>query len=251
MKTSTAVLSMLAVAFGAALFMAGRHSGTVALPGGQQAEALPSPPAAGDKAIPAPWQIEALPDGGLRALGLVVGHSTLGDAVQRYGMDTQVAVVAAPGEDGHLEAYVDPAQADFVSGKLVVSAQATSAQLQGWKSRAVKAEFMESTTRRYILATNDLVEATKATVVGLSFIPQAQLDAPTVIARFGEPTERLHSAPHAEHLLYPAKGLDVMVDADGKELLQYVSPKDFEARLRRPLMQAQDAHDAQAGAASR
>ncbi len=238
MKTSTAVLSMMAVAVGTALFIAGRHSGSSDASGGKPLEELASAPAAGDSAIPAPWQVQALPDGGLQALGLVVGRSTLGDAVQRYGMDTQVAVVAAPDEDGHLEAFVDPAQADFVSGKLVVSAQATPAQLQGWRSRAVKAEFMESTTRRYILATNDLVEAMKATVVGLSFIPQAQLDDKTVTARFGEPAERLHGNAHAVHLLYPAKGLDVLIDSEGKELLQYVTPKDFEARLRAPLLAA-------------
>ena len=36
------------------------------------------------------------------------------------------------------------------------------------------------------------------------------------------------------HLLYPEKGLDVVVDAEGKELLQYVAPRDF-ALLREPL----------------
>ena len=36
------------------------------------------------------------------------------------------------------------------------------------------------------------------------------------------------------HLLYPDKGLDVVVDGNGKELLQYVAPRDF-AELREPL----------------
>jgi hypothetical protein len=234
MKTSSAVLAMVAVSVGTAFLVAGRHPGT---PGVMPAASAPAS-AANEGGIPAPWQIEALPDGGLQALGLVVGHSTLGDAVQRYGMDTQVAVVAAPNEDGHLEAFVDPAQADFVSGKLVVSAQATPEQLQGWRSRAVKAEFMESTTRRYILSTNDLVEAMKAKVVGLGFIPQAQLDANAVISRFGEPDEQLKPNAHTVHLLYPNKGLDVMIDSEGKELIQYVPPMAFNERLRQPLLAA-------------
>ena len=37
------------------------------------------------------------------------------------------------------------------------------------------------------------------------------------------------------HLLYPMQGLDVMVDKDGKELLQYVAPQQF-AHLRDPLV---------------
>ena len=149
------------------------------------------------------------------------------------------AVIAAPGEDGRLEAFVDPFQADFIGGKLVISAEASSEQLKVWRSRAVKGEFMESTTRRYVLATNDLVEALKSRVVGLSFIPQAQLDAAAVIARFGEPTERVTIPDHGEHLLYPAKGVDVMIDPNGKELIQYVTPAEFDARLMAPLRQAQ------------
>ena len=37
--------------------------------------------------------------------------------------------------------------------------------------------------------------------------------------------------------LYPKQGLDVVVDKDGKELLQYVAPQQF-ARLREPLLAA-------------
>ena len=37
-----------------------------------------------------------------------------------------------------------------------------------------------------------------------------------------------------EHFLYPDKGLDLVLDSKGKEVLQYVAPADF-ARLRAPL----------------
>ena len=52
--------------------------------------------------------------------------------------------------------------------------------------------------------------------------------------RFGEPGERLVVSEKRVHLLYPDKGLDVVVDGNGKELLQYVAPRDF-AELREPL----------------
>jgi hypothetical protein len=237
MKTSHAVLAMLAASVAAAVLMVGGHTG----PNGGSAPHDPLSAPSGEavsQAISAPWQIDAQPDGSLHVMGVRIGESTLGDAVQRYGKDTQVAVIAAPGEEGHLEAFVDPIQADFVMGKLVISAQATSAQLQGWRQRTVKAEFMESTTRRYMLTPEDRAEALKATVVGMSFIPQASLDEAAVISRFGQPAERLRSTAHTEHLLYPDKGVDVMLDTEGKELIQYVRPVDFEARLRSPLVKA-------------
>jgi hypothetical protein len=227
---------MVAVAIGASALVMGlmgsNKPGAHVASGAASSDALPA------GATPAPWQVRVLASDNLQALGIQVGQSTLGDAMQQYGPDTQVAVIAAANEAGHLEAYVDPLQADFVVGKLVISAEATPAQIEGWRQRAVKAEFMESTTRRFVLSTNDLVEALKSRVTGLSFIPQAQLDVKAVVARFGEPAELVRSNLHAEHLLYPARGIDVMVDQEGKELIQYVTPAAFESRLRRPLLQA-------------
>ncbi len=235
MKTSHAVLAMLAASVAVAVLLVGGHTG----PNGGTAPSDPLNAGAGARApLTAPWQVDAQPDGRLRVMGVLIGHSTLGDAVQRYGRDTQVAVIAAPGEAGHLEAFVDPLQADFVMGKLVISAQATPAQLQGWRQRAVQSEFMESTTRRYRLSPEDLAEALRSPVVGMSFIPQASLDEAAVISRFGPPAERLRSTSHTEHLLYPDKGVDVMLDTEGKELIQYVAPPDFETRLRQPLVKA-------------
>lgn len=233
MKTLPAVLTMMAVAVGAAALIVGLGRPTH---DGQTATAsAASAPADG---IPPPWHIDVRAADDLGVLGIRVGQSTLGDAMQQFGPDTQVAVIAAQGEAGHLEAYVDPLQADFVTGKLVISAEATPEQIEGWRNRAVKGEFMESTTRRFVLSTTDLIEALKAKVVGVSFIPQAQLDAKAVVSRFGEPTERLQVTDHSEHLLYPAKGVDVLVDDKGKELIQYVTPADFDRRLRQPLVRA-------------
>ncbi len=233
MKTLPAVLSMMAVAVGAAALIVGLGRPAANAPTTAASAAAPA-----TEGIPPPWQIDVHGANDLGVFGIRVGQSTLGDAMQQFGPDTQVAVIAAQGEAGHLEAYVDPLQADFVTGKLVISAQATPEQIAGWRERAVKGEFMESTTRRFVLSTNDLVEALKTKVVGVSFIPQAQLDVKAVVARFGEPTERLQATEHSEHLLYPAKGVDVLVDDKGKELIQYVTPADFDSRLRQPLVKA-------------
>jgi hypothetical protein len=237
MKTLHAVLAMAAVSIAAAVLMVGGHKGPHGGSGSQGAPGA-TPGDASLPAIAAPWRIEPQPDGSVQVLGLRLGHSTLGDAVQRYGADTQVAVIAAPDEDGHLEAFVDPLQADFVMGKLVIRAQATSAQLQAWRKRALTADFMESSTRRYMLSPEDKAEAMRSPVLGMSFIPQASLDETVVIARFGLPAERLRSTPHTEHLLYPDKGVDVMLDTEGKELIQYVVPAEFDTRLRQPLVKA-------------
>lgn len=192
-----------------------------------------------------PWDITTLPDGASRILGdsgLVLSPdparaSTLADVQRLWPIETQIAIVVAPGEVGALEAFVDPAQLGFVAGKLVVSTRLSTEALQAMKARAAKVEFMESTTRRYTLSADDLAQALKTPISAVSLVPQAQLDAATLTQRFGEPSERLRlgqDATAVEHLLYPQQGLDIAVSQQGKEVMQYVAPGQFD-RLRQPL----------------
>lgn len=185
-----------------------------------------------------PWQIEVRPDGSSRVMGLTLSTgpdaSTLADVRRLFGAEVPIAVIAAPGEAGSLEAFIDPAQLGFVSGKLVVTAQVDAATLKGLRERALKSDFMESATRKYTLSPDDDALILKAPVAALSFIPQARLDEGAILARFGQPARRVKSNGHLEHFLYPDKGLDVILDTEGKELLQYVPPAAFE-RLSAPL----------------
>lgn len=201
-----------------------------------------------------PWQVSALPGGGSQVLGLTLGEaspgrSTLGDVLQRWGDKVQVAIVAAPNEAGTLEAYVDPMQAGFISGKAIVTAHLPPEVIQGMRERATKTEYMGGTTRKATLSSADLTEALKAPVTAVSFIPAANLDEDIILSRFGQPAQRVRSNGHLEHFLYPDKGLDLALDSEGKELLQYVAPAEFE-RLRQPLLAAAVSAPAAASAPS-
>ena len=190
-----------------------------------------------------PWQVDLVPEGRSRVAGLVLGvpgkpqpgDGTLADALRLWRDKIEVAVVATPDEIGSLEAFVDPAMLGFVSGKLVLSLQTDAVRIADFKRRAAKVAFMESTTRKFTLSAEDLAQAGDARVVAIAFVPQAQLDADTVIGRFGEPAQRMPGTADVEHLLYPAKGLDVVISPKGRELIQYVAPARFE-ELRAPLL---------------
>lgn len=179
-------------------------------------------------AMPPPWRIEKLADGHTRVLGLVPGVSTLDEARQLFGAELSVAVIAAPDETGALEAYHDGVNAGPITGKLVLTIDATPETVTAIKQRAAKSEYMESSTRKYRLAAADLEAVQRLPIRAIGFIPSARLDAATLEQRFGRPVERLHPATESEHLLYPDLGLDVAVNAKGKALLQYVAPARFD-----------------------
>ncbi len=181
-----------------------------------------------------PWQIELDGKGGSKVFGLIPGVSTLGDARQRFGGEMDVAIIAEPDEVGMLEGYYPQLALGFVLAKVIVTVDAKKELISEFRERALKAKHMESTTRKITLQADDLAIVDEMPIKAISVIPTINLDEAAVVQRFGQPGERLVVSETRVHLLYPEKGLDVVVDAEGKELLQYVAPRDF-ALLREPL----------------
>lgn len=190
-----------------------------------------------DPNVNLPWQIVVDGQGGSAVFGIRPGSSTLADLKAVFGDDLELAIVAAPGEVGALEAYYSQLRLGFVQGRMIVTLGTPPGMLAEMRERAPKAAYMESTTMKISLHPEDLVRVEQMPIRAISVIPSVNLSEETVVQRFGQAAERLPVSEKRVHLLYPDKGLDVTVDKDGKELLQYVAPRDF-ALLRDPLRQA-------------
>ena len=182
-----------------------------------------------------PWQITVDASGGSSVFGLKPGISTLGEVRQKLGDEVELAIIAEPNELGALEGYYAQVPLGFVLAKVIVTVDATNEAISIMRERALKAKHMESMTRKITLQADDAAAAELLPVKAITVIPTVNLDEATVIERFGQPAERLVLSETRTHLLYPKQGLDIQVDKDGKELLQYVAPQQF-ARLRDPLL---------------
>lgn len=166
--------------------------------------------------------------------GIVPGRTSLDEARKILGGAPSVAMILAEGESGSVEAYYDSLAIGQLNGKMVLTLQTSQAQREEMLGRARKSEYMKSATRRISLGDADLQRTGGFIVAAIAFIPAVNLDEQIVLQRFGVPAERIRSGEDAEHFLYPASGLDLLLDQKGKELLQYVAPAEF-ARLRAPL----------------
>lgn len=185
-----------------------------------------------------PWQIEVLPDGASRVFQLSLGQSTLADARARFG-EGEMALVAAPGESETLEYYFDTVTAGAVTGKMIVTADLAAETIAAMRQRATKTEYMQSNAKKSALAETDQPAALAAPIRALAFVPSINLDEAMITQRFGQPAERIRSGDNLEHLLYPDRGLEIRLDTEAKEVLQYVAPRDF-ARLHEPLKAKRD-----------
>lgn len=189
-----------------------------------------------------PWQVRPLADGRSQVFGLTLGGDTLAEVEARFGDSLQLALVARLGEAGALEALVDPMAAGFVSGRLVLAFDVPEGTLRRWRAQASGSEAMDGGVRRFTLRAADREEARRAPLAGLSFIPALRLSEADLRERFGPPT-RVQALPQpagadATLLLYPERGLIASVRAGERGVLQYVAPRDFEARLLAPLAAA-------------
>lgn len=185
-----------------------------------------------------PWQVEPLDDGSSRVFGLTLGRDTLGRARDTLGPDMELAVVVKGKETGTLEMYYSRFSAGVLSGRLILTGDVDDATLMQLRERSGAPRYLDSGARKYHLQPDDLPLAYRAPLQGVTFIPVASIDAETAHKRFGEPAESLRLDEDSVHLLYPRLGLDLMIDAGHRDVLQYVAPRDF-ARLREPLLQQQ------------
>jgi len=170
-----------------------------------------------------PWQIDKLPGGNTRVFGITLGRTTLYEAIELLGDDLDLAIIAAPREAGALEAYYSHYSAGPITGKLILMLEIAPDALLTLRKRA----FKDGGTRRYHLHPDDLPFAYRAPVKVITFLPSFNLDEEIVQARFGAPAETIQVHSQQKHLLYPDKGLDLILNTDSKEVLQYLSPGEF------------------------
>lgn len=172
-----------------------------------------------------PWQIDILPGGDTQVFGITPGRTTFDEAIKQLGDDMELAIIAAPHETGTLEAYYSHHSFGPITGKLILVLDIAPGELSALRERA----FQDRGTRRYHLDPDDLPAAYRAPVKVITFMPSFNLDEEIVQARFGTPAEVIQVHAEQKHLLYPDKGLDLVLSTDGKEVLQYLSPGEFSA----------------------
>ena len=172
-----------------------------------------------------PWQIDILPDGDTRVFDITPGRTTFGEAIELLGKDLDLAIIAAPHETGALEAYYSQHSFGPITGKLILVLDIAPDMLSDMRKRG----YQDGGTRRYRLHPDDLPIAYRAPVRIITFLPSFNLDEEIVQARFGTPAEIIQSRTQEKHLLYPDKGLDLILNAEGKEVLQYLPPGEFSA----------------------
>jgi hypothetical protein len=183
-----------------------------------------------------PWQIDTHADQTSSVFGLTLEHTTVADALQTLGEDHELGIISDSNDNSGLEIYYSHFKTGPLQAKLIIAVQADQTQLIQMQENASSASFTSSGSRKFLLNENDLQNIRHWPIASLNLIPAASLDEDIILARFGQPSERIRVDENSEHFLYPDRGLEVVLNQEGKELLQYVAPRSFE-KLSAPLQQ--------------
>jgi len=179
-----------------------------------------------------PWQVSILEGGKSRVFGVVLEETALKD-VDRLLKSTPKVALFELDKKLALEAYYKNVSLGGLIGSFIFTLDAPVEQLNRIRQESHKKEPAENNGYRYELDKPTTDRAKSFVVNTLIYIPTVQLDEKTIVQRFGEPSYKIKikTKEIGWHYLYPEKGLDLIFKEEGKEVFQYVLPKDFNLLL--------------------
>jgi hypothetical protein len=179
-----------------------------------------------------PWQVETLPEGGSRVFGITLGRTTAAQAQRILGQTAEIGLFEDQRGDLSLEAFFSNVELGSIVARVIARLGADQETLQRLRGMARARKPMPSGAFRLKLSDAGVREVQDWPVVGITYVPTyARLDAQTLEARFGEPAEILSGTEARRYWLYPAVGLAIITNTEGRTLFEYVAPGDF-AQLR-------------------
>lgn len=181
------------------------------------------------KSYSLPWHIDTHDDGTSTVFGVSLERTTVNELLQINGEDHELAIISDSQDRSGLEIYFSHFSIGPLQGKLIAQVNASQQQLEAMQAKASVASYTSTGSRKFLLNDSDLDTIQNWTIGSLSYLPSASLDEDVILERFGSPTERISQEEGIVHFLYPEKGLDIALNAEGKELLQYVAPRNFKS----------------------
>lgn len=176
-----------------------------------------------------PWNIQVLSADRVKVLGLEIGQTSLADAHKIWDSEFNLGLFVKKGELKSLVAFFDSVRISGLSSKIFVEMDMTGQPWQDWVARYAQAKAMPDQEVRYSLSAEDYRVATQLPVILVTYVPAVNLDEDVAKQRFGQDYELLNVSKTIDYWLYPAKGLAIRMDKEGKELLRYAPPARFES----------------------
>jgi len=175
-----------------------------------------------------PWQITLHDQNRLEVFGVVLNQTTLEQARQQFGQLEGIALYQSEHGDYSLEAYFGKVTIGRFNARLIANLDVSQDELEALTSHAVKRVKTEEGSTRWTLNADKQQEQGSRKIRTLSYIPDySKLDADYIRQRFGEPESFSVVNETTQLWVYPQLGVRILIDTQGRELFEYISPAQF------------------------
>jgi len=182
-----------------------------------------------------PWKIGVGRHGLTQVLGLELGTSSLADAQERFAETGLTNLFRSPEGDLSIEVFFDKIYLSGLKADIVLTLEVPEEVALEMLKRGIRSAGLGDGSKKVTLAPRDIERLSTAPVAAITYIPATDLEPALLEQLFGRPSRRIREDSSATaHWLYPDRGLDVVVNLDGREVFQYVDPRKME-RLTDPL----------------
>lgn len=182
-----------------------------------------------------PWQITMTPEGHVEVFHLTIGDVTLREMIEHFQHFPEIALFTGDNKAPRLEAYFGKRTLGIFEARLIAEMDASEAQLQEYIDTSTDREPQASGAWKYTLSEDAVQQINEQKVRYLVYMPVADYKTEIAGQRFGEPAEKFTVNETAEYWFYPQKGLVILLDNDGKDVLHYSATGSF-AMLRERLI---------------
>lgn len=191
---------------------------------------LLSPSSDKRKSLGFPWEISLMPDGSTSVFQINLGKTRLGEVEKLFNETAELTLFKSTKHQSHavIEAYFDKIQIGGLKAKIVLGFALNQQQVMAIYDRGVRISTLGSGTRRVTLSSEDSRGMRSAIINSITYMPSINLQPIFIQNRFGKPESTvMEKTTGSTHWLYPQKGVDVVLNEEAKDILQYVLPKDF------------------------
>lgn len=173
-----------------------------------------------------PWDIQVQADGTSSVLGVHLGRDTLADAVKTFGPLEGAALFDTKQGETSLEAYFGTVNFGPLRAKVVAKLALAADEIDALREQTKSPEPARSGAWRADLTSAALAAQQGRTLIGLTYIPTyGGLEPEFFEQRFGTPDEKTALDKDAELWRYPKRGVSIVLDPHGKEVLEYRLPE--------------------------
>lgn len=173
-----------------------------------------------------PWNAHYDEQGNLHAMGLVIGQSTLKQAIDLYGKDVEVKIFSNKDESNKsLEAFFPVMYIGSIKAGLALRLDAPQEQIENAYSNGKTSTVTKNGEREVELYNADVLNFFDTPILSATLVPRKNLTDRAIDMRFGQPDRKEKQSDGLDHWFYDQLGLELILDPEGPEALQFTAIK--------------------------